>query len=541
MIRLDIEEAGQIRSVDLAPGRHLVGRAAEAELHMESPSVSRRHAWLHVLEDGLWVEDLGSMWGTFVDGEKVLPRAKCAVPRGSLLQFAQVAVWNGDHDEPDAEGSAPSFPETEEATPTLTWLSPESFGRDRTIRMLGHLFGLLREEGIGTSVEQEGCLFVRDWVDADRVCVRISEEAGSSLQTRAWWSRAPFHGHQLLISQSIVDEAMRSGRTVEWSGTTAHSSRDLGKSWSALNISSAVAVPIRAEPDVRGVLYVDRLGRGPSFDRDDLEVMIAAAHAIATKRELIVSKIEREEAARIQLGMLPHEPPPILGFDFDAHVRLCRCVGGDIYDSILRPDGKVDFLVADVSGKGLTAALIAAGTSLLFRALVDLLLPPLEIYSGLHRSLGAKLDPGQFVALTLGELDPATGALRIVVAGIPFPLIVRAEGQREFVPVTAFPAALTDYGPPPTEHLTHLDEGDLLVVFSDGYPEATPDGEDWYGMDSVVELVTQKHDRPLREIREELLQAIDEFVGVSGPSDDQTIFLLRRSSAGTKGLEYAAT
>lgn len=531
MVRLHIDEGGKVRTLELPQGEHLVGRSADASVRIEAPNVSRRHALLHVDDEGVSVEDLGSVWGTFVNGEKLEQARQRLVPAGALLHFAQVAAWDGDHEREAAVVSGPEFPDVAAPAQTLTWFTEESFDRGRSIRMLTHLFGLLREEGVGTTIEEEGCLFVRDWIDADRVCVRVADDSSHLLDTRAWWSRVPCEGRDLLISQSIVHEALQKGHAVIWSGPSETAGFDPHLSWQKMNISSAAAVPIRAEPDVRGVLYVDRLGRGPCFDRDDLEVLVAAASAIATKRELIISLIERREAARIQLRMLPQELPAIPGYEVEKDLRLCRTVGGDLYDYVQRPDGTVLFLVADVCGKGIRAALVAAGTSLLFRALANLALEPLEIYERLHENLGAKLADGQFVALFLGLLEPVTGHLRAVVAGIPFPLIVRADGSKELLEPTALPAALTDLGPPATERELVLAPGDMLAVYSDGYPEAMSEAEEQeLGLQAVVDCIVESRARPLSGICESLLALVDDFVGTAGASDDQTLFLLRRST-----------
>jgi hypothetical protein len=530
-MEIRVQENGEIRAVDLPPGSHLVGRAADAVLRLKAPTVSRRHAILHVGDGTLSVEDLGSRWGTFVDERAVEADHPCAVPAGSTVRFAQVEAWSGDRE--PSRFMPPDRGSDDETVRSVAWFDEDRFMHERSTRMLRHLFDLFREQvPPGSTIEQEGCLFVRDWIDVDRVCVRTSDGAGEPLRMRGWWSRAPDEQRDRCISQSIVDEVLRTGKVAVWSSFRGEPGPEEADSWKDLDICSAAAVPVHAEPDVRGVLYVDRLGRGPGFGEEDLELLTTTAAAIATKREMILLGVERERAARIQLRMLPDTLPPIAGYEHEAGLSMCRMVGGDFYDCVVRDDGQVVLVVGDVAGKGLTAALVAAGAGLLFRSVATAAEGPVRIHRVLNDDLSAKLELPEFVAVFLAVLDPPTGRLRCVNAGLPYPLIVRADGRYESIAATAMPPALYAACADATEIETTLGPGDLLAVFTDGYHEATVDGDEILGLQAVWDRLIADHDRPLPEIRDRLDSAVETFLGPAGPSDDQTLVLLRRGRAG---------
>ncbi|HKK69666.1 MAG TPA: SpoIIE family protein phosphatase [Candidatus Krumholzibacteria bacterium] len=529
-MRIQVQEDGEIRAVDLPPGSHLVGRSTGATLRLRAPTVSRRHAVLHVGDGTLSVEDLGSRWGTFVDEHAVGADRPRGVPPGAVLRFAQVEAWTGERDAP--HDPARQTGTEDETVRSVAWFDEDRFTHQRSTRMLRHLFDLYREETPpGSTIEQEGCLFVRDWIDVDRVCARTSDTAGEPLRVSGWWSRAPDDQRGRCISRSIVDEVLRTGKVAVWSSYRGNPEPEEADSWKDLDICSAAAVPVHADPDVRGVLYVDRLGRGPSFGEEDLELLTTTAAAMATKREMILLGVERERAARIQSRMLPDTFPAIAGYEHEAALSMCRTVGGDFYDCVVRDDGRVVLIVGDVSGKGLTAALIAAGAGLLFRSVAGAAGGPARIHRMLHENLSTKLETGQFVAVFLAVLDPSDGSLCCVNAGLPYPLLIRSDGGHEAVEATGMPPALYGDCPDATEVETHLEPGDLLAVFTDGYHEATVDGEAVLGLHAVWDRLTADHGRPLPEIRERLDTAVETFVGPAGSSDDQTLVLLRRCRA----------
>ena len=520
MLHLDIEDGDRIRTVQLEDGRHVVGRGAEADLRLESTTVSRLHAALHVQQSKAWVEDLGSTWGTFLGTNRLARGDRKPFPRGELLRLARVQVWS--HDFP-----RPAPPElNEDITETGGHFVTGFASQRRTLPMLRHLFEILSTEEEGHTIEREACLFVKNWVDADRVCLFEAREPGVAPTLRFAWGQREVDPEGLGISRYVVDGVLATDEPTRW--MRDENNIDLMDSRHRLGIHSAVAVPLHGEFPIRGVLYADRRKPGPAYSDDDVEILTATAAAVAMRRAISNTRQETRRAARIQESMLPRELPTIPDYDIEAGLHMCHGVGGDLYDVVCRQDARCLFAVGDVSGKGLPAALIMGATSYLVRALADLQLPPLEIYKRVHRNLIARYRMRQYVALFLGELDPLTGDVKCVVAGVPKPLVIRASGEVEELPVTAFAAALIDLDDTPPEEVTvNLRPGDLLVVITDGYPDSTPDG-DRFLEEAVQDQLVRDHLLPLPEIRARLDRTVEEFVGPAGPSDDRTLMLVRR-------------
>lgn len=520
MVHLDIEEHGLVRTVQLDEGRYVVGRATEADVQLESTTVSRLHAAIEVKRDEVWVEDLGSTGGTYLGTQRLAHGDRQPFPPGELLRLARVQLWS--HGTP-----RPAPPEHPEEVTDNGGRFVTGFGSQRrTLHMLRHLFDMLSTDEEGQAVEREACLFVKTWIEADRVCLFETQEAGVAPTLRYSCGGREVDPEELGISRCVVDGVLQTEEPTRW--VRNDDELDPMDSRHRFDIHAAVAVPLQADLSIRGVLYADRRKPGPAYSDDDVEILTATASAVAMRREISNQRIETKRAARIQQSMLPRELPSPPGFEIEAGLHMCHGVGGDLYDAVCRGDHRCLLSVGDVSGKGLPAALIMGATSYLVRALADLELSPLEIYKRVHSNLLAKYRMRQYVALFLGELDHLTGELRCVVAGVPKPLVIRASGAVEELPVTAFAAALIDLDdPPPEDVVVTLDHGDLLAIFSDGYPEATPDGERFLELE-VEEQLVRDHELPLTEIRARLDDTVNRFVGQAGPSDDRTLMLVRR-------------
>jgi serine phosphatase RsbU (regulator of sigma subunit) len=522
MVHLDIEEHGRVRTVQLPEGRHVIGRAVDADVRLESTTVSRVHAAIEVSRDRIYVEDLGSLWGTYLGTRRLVHGDRRPFEQGELLRVAQVEVWAHDAPRPQLTATDAGMEATDKGGRIITGFESHR----RTLPMLRHLFQVFSTVEEGHSIEQEACLFVQNWVDADRVCLFEADEPGVAPNLRSWWSREPLNAEKPGISTRVLNGALETDAPTRWSrGEEELDSMDTRHRF---DIHSAIAIPFQGTPPIRGVLYADRRREAKPYSDDDVEILTATATAVAMRRAYSITRLETHKAAKIQRSMLPRELPTIRGYELEAGLHMCQGVGGDLYDAFCRGNDHCFFSVGDVSGKGLPASLIMGATCYLVRALEDLKLSPLEIYKRVHSNLLAKYRMRQYVALFLAELDRETGQLRCVVAGVPRPMLIRASGKVEKLPVTAYAAALIDLDEPPPEEVTvTLEPGDVLAVYTDGYPDSTPDGDDY--LDHRVEdQLVRDHALPLGEIRRRLDELVENFVGHAGPSDDRTLLLLRR-------------
>ena len=206
-------------------------------------------------------------------------------------------------------------------------------------------------------------------------------------------------------------------------------------------VHSAMAVPLFDNEQVLGLIYVDRQDLTGPFAQEQLEVLTLLANMAAVKIKN-ARLLEAEQAARqlaqqletavtIQRSLLPPRPPDLPGWQFDAYLESCYAVGGDLFDFHRMADGRLLFMIGDVSGKGLGAALVMTSFLAAARVLYGSFASVVELATRLSATLNRDTDPNRFVTGVVGCLDPATGRLDYVNAGHPAPCVVSAGGLTE--------------------------------------------------------------------------------------------------------------
>jgi phosphoserine phosphatase RsbU/P len=213
----------------------------------------------------------------------------------------------------------------------------------------------------------------------------------------------------------------------------------------------------------------------------NLLVLLEVFDRLSLKRDL-------EVAREIQLAMLPDGTWAAPGVEASGLTRPANTVGGDFYDILPRPDGRVIVALGDVAGKASPAALLMALFLAMLRTLVDEHLTPTELVRRLNIQVSKHAPPSRFITLFLGLFDPRTGELEYVNAGQTPPLLLRASGAVEKLSTGGIALAMFEQSTYQSGH-TRLEAGDALVMYSDGITEAEgPDGQmfEEFGLEAAV-------------------------------------------------------
>jgi serine phosphatase RsbU (regulator of sigma subunit) len=265
------------------------------------------------------------------------------------------------------------------------------------------------------------------------------------------------------------------------------------------------------------------------------EELLAANKVIEVAR----AKLEREFelAASIQADLFPAAMPSLAGLDLAARNRPARRCGGDYYDALLTvgADGAQRLLmcVADVSGKGMPAALLMSHTQATLRALLGRTASLPELAAQAGDLLFASTAANKYVTAAFLELDlePAPRAARYVSAGHVDCFVVKANGQVVRLASTGAPLGLLPPGMPYAETAVTVDEGDCVVLFSDGVADAQSEAGEEFGDERLLEIVRAAMHQPSEAIVTRVFDAIDRFVGGAPQFDDITILVLRHHPA----------
>jgi serine phosphatase RsbU (regulator of sigma subunit)/putative methionine-R-sulfoxide reductase with GAF domain len=312
-------------------------------------------------------------------------------------------------------------------------------------------------------------------------------------------------------------------------------------------IARAMAAPLREGGKAIGVLALDRTADRPPFTDDDLQLLslfanqasvaITNARQVEQLKHFHAQQIEKERldqqlrtAQAVQAGLLPLELPAIPGWDVAALWRPALQLGGDYYDFIpLAPD-RWGLLMADVSDKGIPAALLMAVARSLFRVYAAADTPPHETLSRVNRDLVASSHSGMFVTALYAILETDTGALRIASAGHPPAQVVRHPGREvQALRVGGMPLGILEEAVF-TEQATHLEPHEIIVLYTDGITEASDSTGEQFGPARLQAFLGQGAAASSRQIIAGLDEAVRSFVGETPPSDDVAYLVVRREA-----------
>jgi len=518
-----------------------IGRSSRNAIHLPDPSVSRDHAEVAVSDGRIELRDLGSRNGVRVNGTRVqAPVALSAGDRveigafmlhvsegqptqsvklldatmmGTSLRMRADELLQRRANDTASAGRAPIVQFLAEAGQMLVIPRPLQETCDELLEVVARAVPGSRhvlllhdkpdEEPVAIASRVEGGRSDRPLV-LSRTILRHVEETCAAVMTREASQDPRFQGNQ-----SVVMSAAR----------------------------SAMAVPLFDNQKVLGVLYVDSVDARTTFDESQLEVLTLLANMAAVKitnarlleAEQVRMRLAHElaSATRIQRGLLPSRLPDVPGWEVEAHLDTCFEVGGDLYDVRLHPDGRALFVIGDVSGKGMPAALLMSSFISSLRVLDDTGMDPVTLANRLGFATARASDSGHFVTGTLGHIDLASGHARVVNAGHMPTYVVGANG------IAMHDSTGIPFGILPDFTYTAQDleiaPGEMLVLFTDGVSEAQRD-EEFFDEERLREILLANVGAPLRQVREAVVNGIATFLAGAKRTDDITLLLLRRTA-----------
>jgi sigma-B regulation protein RsbU (phosphoserine phosphatase) len=295
---------------------------------------------------------------------------------------------------------------------------------------------------------------------------------------------------------------------------------------------SEVAIPLKVGAKLVGVFTASH-PQLDAFPRQQLRLLqafcdhiaIAVDNAVCFQNERAArAALDRDaqEARSIQQALLPKSSPYITGFMISGRSEPARAVGGDWYDFISFPDGRLGIVLADVSGKGTAAALLMSATRGVFRSLAEACCTPGEVLTRLNELLVNDFPAGKFVTLIYGVLDPTAKTLTFANAGHLQPLLI--DGGVHFLETErGLPLGLGcgDY----SETSVTLSPGSKLIFYSDGITEAVNSDEEEYGPRRLADHAANPSANAISVVDD-----VRAFSNGSGVGDDATVVFIGSAS-----------
>ena len=558
----------QGRRYELKGDKYVLGRHPDCDIQIEVGAVSRNHCQLIREGGGYALEDLGSRNGTFVNDEQPKVEGRRPLRLGDVLRVCEVSFTflndspiagetrpAGSGGQParmiDGAGLGAFLADDDDAkTPGSTVMSKldvSSSSRGglhvsaspevKLAALIEITQNLSRVLALDEVLPQVLKSLFKIFVQADRGFIVLESPEGK-LIPRWVRLRREDTSDTLRISRTIIRHVMDSKQAIISADAAGDERFNMSQSIADFRIRSMMCAPlINSEGKAFGALQIDTLDQRKRFQDEDLELLVSTASqaAIAIENaQLHESALRRLEMERdmqlakdVQQGFLPEARPALEGYEFFDFYQPADQIGGDYFDYIPMPDGRMAIVVADVVGHGVAAALLMAKLSAEARFSLYAAPTAAAAMTRLNERL-CSLNVQRFVTLVLIVLDPAQHHAVVVSAGHMAPLHRRAKGKIE-EPGESFaglPLGVTDsLGYRQAEF--DIARGDTLVLYTDGINESIDAGGAFYTIERLREQV-QKHGTAVSALGPAIVEDVKRFLGKAQQNDDMCLVCFGR-------------
>jgi sigma-B regulation protein RsbU (phosphoserine phosphatase) len=518
-----------------------IGRASDCSIPIKDRYLSRKHAEIIAAEGNTWIlKDLGSANGTYLNGSRVERDEQ--LKTGDRIRLGDTEIVFET-----SERSTDRFIAVAESAISATIAIPvhdiadkpeeKDVARLQTLTLLARelIEDRPMEELFGFIVDR-----VMEHLRPSRAAIALLGHDGRSFTKVEVRRQDEKDASELTISHTLLADIVEHKKALAFVDVEADEKLRTAKSIIMQGIHSILCAPLMIGNTVVGVLYVDYLFTQRQISEDDVRLVAQIGRFAAIKlettrlrEEAIQKRIMDEElkmASGIQRRLLPPAPTGVNGFTFVGKNEPCRTVSGDYYDFAVRPNGKVYFVIGDVSGKGVTAGLMMAGLQVAFRIFSKSDPDPATLVTQLNVALKENLPQSKFVTLFLGRLDTNTGIVEYVNAGHTPPLYLHKHGATELTDSDLLLGVISR-----AEFVNRelrLEPGDSLVLFTDGVTEARNlDGDD-LGTDQIGEALVKLHGTDASTIAASVNETVLRHVGdAENLDDDVTVVIVSRAAA----------
>ncbi len=548
------------RRYELTGEKTIIGRDRYpiCDVTIREPTVSRQHARIQIEGDRYYIEDLGSLNGTYVNREKISGRTQLS--DGDIVQIYEVLMKL--HLGIAAESAAPAssvagdpvipieIPDGQHVpTQVVSTLDPTAGTAVETSFQAKFQTILEINRNLGTTLVVDDMLsklldgLFKMFPQTDRGYVLLATEPDGRLTPQAFKDRKGGSGFSSTmgpINRKVARRAFSRGHAIL---SVDQPDDDDSGTFSVLEVQnrSAMCAPlIGPSRNPLGVLYLDTNDPQLRFTREDLELLSNVA--TTSSQALEYAKIHQDQmeetrrrqematAKTVQMHFLPASRPKVPGYRFYHHYHAAREIGGDYFGYIPLPDGRLAVAIGDVAGKGVSAALMMARLCSEVRYCLLMSITAAEAVTRLNQEISSLPTTDRFITFLLGVLDPRSHELTLVNAGHIPPFrrsgasaeVERIESGREGPPLGIDARATYK------QFELTLGAGDTVVMYTDGVNEAMDPQDRVYGHGRVRSVLSASPPDPV-EIGQALLTDVQRFVRNRAQADDICVLCLGRA------------
>ena len=565
------EDAGKV--IPLESDRVVFGRHPSCAVILEDGAVSRQHAQIVQSHGSYYVKDLRSRNGTQVnesdvneptllkesdivrvceytysfhndssngdlseDTAYVKPKNKSA-DNDAIRATANIDVpVNGDNPDGDDDDRSSIISRIDARSGSGVRLSVKPEVKLRAILEIGkHLSNVLNIDDVLPSILD--ALF-QIFPQADQAFVLLKEELEDEPQVRACRNRRK-DDDSMSVSRTIVNRATRTGEAILSADASEDSRFVSSESLAGLQIRSMMCAPLITQAGQRlGVIQITTFDLRSKFTEDDLDLLVNIATQCtlaienANMHQTLINRqnLERdlEIAMQVQIGFLPNKSPYVDDYDFADFYEAAQHVGGDYYDYIELPDGRIAVTVADVAGKGVPAALLMARLYSAARYHLLTKKTPAEAMSGLNSEIATSGLGHRFITCAMAVIEPNKHEIVLVSAGHLPPIardldgnVKQIDGDDTGLPLGIIPDQTFEQSVHP------LKQGDTWVLYTDGVTEAMKLNREIYGS-KRLEAFIKNGPLEVDALVKATVDDVNKFADGHSQSDDLCIVAFQR-------------
>jgi len=550
----------QGRQYELTVPKTILGRHPDCQVVIEVGAVSRQHCAVVEENGDYFIEDLKSRNGTFLNSEPVQNRKR--LYDGDVIRVCEVEF--SFHGRPRPPHSQLPTSSTDSSTPSSVFravmVDDDAEGPSSTVMSridatsgirsawtttpevkLTALMEIMQQLGKAVALDEVlakifNALF-KIFLQADRGLV-VLEEAGGRLVPRWTKTRREDAADSIRISRTICRQVMESKQAILSADAATDQRFEMSQSIADFRIRSMMCAPlIDSEGKALGVLQIDTLDQRKRFQNEDLELLVSIAtqasvaiqNAQLHEQALRQREVERDMqlAREVQQGFLPDQKPTFAGYQFFDYYQPADQVGGDYFDYISLPDGRLAVIVADVVGHGVAAALLMAKLSAEAKFALFAEAQPAAAVTRLNERL-CQAQVQRFVTMVMVVLDPHSGKAQVISAGHMAPIHRKSNGTIDEPgdDVAGLPLGITDTLPYEQFEI-RVEPGEMLVLYTDGINECADVAGAMYGIERIRQHVRSGPAQP-DQIGPVIVEDVRRFLGKALQNDDMCLVCLGR-------------
>jgi sigma-B regulation protein RsbU (phosphoserine phosphatase) len=485
---LVLQNGNEKKTITLARTPFTIGRSTDRDLVLNDARVSRVHAAIDRTANGDYeLRDEGSRFGTTVNAQSVKSHV---LKDGDEIQFG-------------GSGGRVTFRTTVASEPA--WLTSSSSIKPASELQQLNLFLQAARSLNTTRVLDDVLRTLLDYTlkitGAGRAYVFLRDANGELRLTQGRDSKGNLIANAAGISRSVLEECANSSVEFLIGDTARHDALADRNSIVALDLRTVIAIPLRTVDanEILGVLYLDShfathnlSGCSPEILRaiaTEAARVVENARLVQTEQEARQYQQELAIASSIQQRLINAKLPQTNFLSVEARTMPCKEVGGDFYDAVLTPNG-VAVVLADVSGKGISAALLASMIQGMLYAEMSAGIPLASAVASLNKFLCERMGGQKYATLLVAEIKES-GATEMVCCGHVPPFLIR-EGTVTTLTEGCMPVGLVENARFASNAL-HLQSGDRLIFVTDGATEAANEQNEEFGVERLEECA-RSHD-----------------------------------------------